>query len=65
MSAPCQQFSWAAVKDDTPFVRAAIAEWNLGQPAWTKPAKTFADLPASAQSWVLMRAAELRMQQAG
>jgi hypothetical protein len=64
MEARCQAADWGIV-DDTPFVLAAIREWNLGQPAWTKPAKTFADLPASAQSWVLMRAAELKLDAQG
>ena len=58
MSAPCQAMEW--VKDDTDYVLRALAEWNLRQPAYTKPAKTILDLPASAQSKILMRAAELK-----
>ena len=59
MNAPCQQFDWN-VADDTPFIMAAIAEYNLRQPAHTKPVKTFGELPVSAQSWCLIRAAELK-----
>ena len=58
MSAPCQKLDW--VKDDTDYVLRAIREWNLRQMAHTKPVKTFGELPVKDQSWVLIRAAELK-----
>ncbi len=64
MSARCQQFDWGIV-DDTPYVLAAIREWNFRQLACTKPAKSFSDLPVSGQSWVMMRAATLKLDAQG
>lgn len=58
MSAPCHELTWQ--HDDTGYIVQALAEWNFRQPAHTKPVKSFGELSASGQSWVLMRAAELK-----
>jgi hypothetical protein len=67
----CQAADWGIV-DDTPFVLAAIREYNLRQLASTKPVENYGQLagkPAidgrSPESWVLMRAAELKLDAAG
>lgn len=64
MPVPCQASEWGIV-DDTPFVLAAMREWNFRQLACTKPAAKFSDLPVHGQSWVMMRAAELKLDAQG
>ena len=64
MPAPCQQMEWK-LTDDTPFVRAALVEWNAKQPAYTKPVNDFGQLSPAQQSQVLMISARLKMEQAG
>jgi hypothetical protein len=64
MPALCQAADWGIV-DDTPFVLAAIREWNFRQLACTKPAKSFSELPVSGQSWVMMKAAQLKLDAQG
>lgn len=51
--------------DDTPYVLAAIREWNFRQLASTKPVISFGQLPVTAQSWVLQRAAEIKLDAQG
>jgi len=46
--------------DDSKYVTDALREWNFRQPAHTKPADNFGQVSASGQSWILMRAAELK-----
>lgn len=50
--------SW--VSDDSGYIRDALREYNFRQPAWSKPAENFGQLPVEGQSWVLVRAAELK-----
>lgn len=64
MPVPCQKSEWGIV-DDTSFVLAAIREYNFRQLACTKPAKSFGELPVNGQSWVMMRAAELKLDAQG
>lgn len=63
MSTPCQSMDW--VHDDTPYIKVALAEYNLRMPAHTKPASSFGQLPVQAQSWVLQRAAEIKLDAQG
>jgi hypothetical protein len=63
MPALCQASEW--IHDDTDYVLLAIAEYNLRMPAYTKPVKAFGELPISGQSWVLQKAAELKLDSAG
>jgi hypothetical protein len=50
--------SW--VTNDAVYVQDALREFNFRQPAYTKPAENFGQLSPENQSWVLMRAAELK-----
>lgn len=71
MSARCQQFDWGTV-DDTPYIVAALREYNFRQMACTKPVESFGQLAGkpgldghSPESWVLHRAAELKLDAQG
>ena len=69
--APCQKSVWGIV-DDTPYIVAALREYNFRQMAHTKPVENFGQLAGrpgldgqSPESWVLMRAAELKLDAQG
>jgi hypothetical protein len=53
---------WAT--NDSVYIADALKEWNFRQLACTKPAENFGQLTPENQSWVLMRAAELKTEAA-
>jgi hypothetical protein len=46
--------------DDSRYIVEALREWNFRNPAHTKPAENFGQVPISGQSWILQRAQELK-----